>query len=333
MEISTVSVFYINMILESLAEQGWDRHKLLEKTNFSQEVLSEKKARIPRSDYVKFAARLAMQMQDECFGLLEQPMKPGTFAMLCHACINCENLEHFLRRFNKFWSVVNNSFELRLVRSGESARCYVIPAEGRVHASNLIVMLAMAVTHRLSSWTIDRTIALKSVHLTCERPENADDYNLLLAAPIQFCQAENAIEFHSDYLDTTIEKDELELRDFLKSSAIQLMSELELDSSLSAQIKAMIKKDSKDTFKTFEEIAQALGFATATLRRRLRSEGVTYQDIKDSVRRDSAIYYLSRTTMSLDEVAEMAGFSEPTSFYRAFKRWTGTSPRAYSSPS
>jgi AraC-like DNA-binding protein len=72
-----------------------------------------------------------------------------------------------------------------------------------------------------------------------------------------------------------------------------------------------------------------MNYTSATLRRRLRSEGTSYQEIKDAVRRDTAIQYLSMKSMSIEEVAEKSGFSEPTSFFRAFKRWTGTSPRAY----
>jgi AraC-like DNA-binding protein len=72
-----------------------------------------------------------------------------------------------------------------------------------------------------------------------------------------------------------------------------------------------------------------LGYAPTTLKRRLIAEGSTYQSIKNAVRRDSAIYHLAEGEMSIDDIALAAGFADPPSFFRAFKRWTGTSPRAY----
>ena len=58
-----------------------------------------------------------------------------------------------------------------------------------------------------------------------------------------------------------------------------------------------------------------------TLRRRLREEGSSYQEIKDNIRRDAAIGYLSRPQLSIMEIAQMMGFSEPSTFHRAFKKW------------
>ena len=96
-----------------------------------------------------------------------------------------------------------------------------------------------------------------------------------------------------------------------------------------SQIRGMIKGQVHDQFPEFEAVADSLHLTPITLRRRLRAEGSTYQQIKDDIRRDSAIYNLSRGKMSIEEVAESGGFTESTSFYRAFKRWTGVTPRDY----
>jgi AraC-like DNA-binding protein len=93
----------------------------------------------------------------------------------------------------------------------------------------------------------------------------------------------------------------------------------------------MIKGDVGGQVPDFNTIAKTLNMNTATLRRRLRAEGSSYQQLKDDIRRDTAIYHLGRGNASMDQVAECVGFSEPTSFFRAFKRWTGVTPRAYMS--
>ena len=66
-----------------------------------------------------------------------------------------------------------------------------------------------------------------------------------------------------------------------------------------------------------------------TLRRRLKEGNTSYQEIKDTIRKDASIYYLSKPELSIDEIALLMGFSEASSFHRAFKKWTGKTPSVY----
>ena len=64
-----------------------------------------------------------------------------------------------------------------------------------------------------------------------------------------------------------------------------------------------------------------------SLSRKLKAEGVTFERVLDELRRRMALHYLLKEKVSVNEVAYLLGFSEPAAFSRAFKRWTGTSPR------
>jgi AraC-like DNA-binding protein len=66
-----------------------------------------------------------------------------------------------------------------------------------------------------------------------------------------------------------------------------------------------------------------------TLRRKLKQEKTSFQDIKDQVRRDLAIYHLSQSKLGLDQIAQKVGFTETSTFHRAFKKWTGVTPGHY----
>ena len=329
MEITTVPIYYVSAVLDALEQRGWDRTALLKKFDFSEELLLAEKARITRSDYLRFTGYLSLKLQDESFGLLEAPLKPGTFAMLCHACITCDTLGHFLHRMAKYATIANSGIVLEITRNKDYATLCVKPPNSDIYSEDLYVMLALAVAHRLISWVIDHNLPLKTVSLCRKRPFYASDYDLLFSAPINFEQHESYIRFSSEYLDTEIAQDERSLRIFLQDSGTNLMSNLSTDHSLTSKIRDQLKEQVTDQFPNFNEISDSLGYAPTTLKRKLLAEGSTYQNIKDAVRRDIAIYYLSSGSMSVDEVAARAGFSDPPSFFRAFKRWTGTSPRAY----
>jgi AraC-like DNA-binding protein len=76
-------------------------------------------------------------------------------------------------------------------------------------------------------------------------------------------------------------------------------------------------------------VAQALDVHPQTLRRRLSGEGITFKEIKNQLRRDTALHLLGKQGVSIEEIAYRSGFSESSAFIRAFKGWTGVTPYTY----
>jgi AraC-like DNA-binding protein len=74
-------------------------------------------------------------------------------------------------------------------------------------------------------------------------------------------------------------------------------------------------------------IAGKLGVSRQTLFRKLKAEGVTFERVLDELRYRMAADYLGARKVSVNETAYLVGFSEPAAFSRAFKRWSGSSPR------
>jgi len=66
-----------------------------------------------------------------------------------------------------------------------------------------------------------------------------------------------------------------------------------------------------------------------SLQRRLNDEGTSYKDLLDETRRELASHYMAESHRSINEITYLLGFSEPSNFSRAFRRWTGCSPSAY----
>ena len=77
-----------------------------------------------------------------------------------------------------------------------------------------------------------------------------------------------------------------------------------------------------------EVIARELGLSRPSLARRLKAEGSTYEGVRDALRRKLAVFYLDSARATVNETAALLGFSEASAFSRAFKRWTGRSPRS-----
>ncbi len=78
-----------------------------------------------------------------------------------------------------------------------------------------------------------------------------------------------------------------------------------------------------------EAICEELGVSRSTMQRQLAAEGQAYQSILNRVRRDLAVRYLTKSTLSQSQVAGLLGFADPKSFQRAFKSWTGKPPERF----
>lgn len=74
------------------------------------------------------------------------------------------------------------------------------------------------------------------------------------------------------------------------------------------------------------DIATTLELSTRTLQRQLKDEGTTFRALLQDTRKKLALQYLQRTRLNSTELAFLLGFGQPTSFFRAFRRWTGASP-------
>jgi AraC-like DNA-binding protein len=119
------------------------------------------------------------------------------------------------------------------------------------------------------------------------------------------------------------------LRDYFDDECRRLLDELGAGTSLVDQLRKKLigAMDGGDT--SVEAMAKTLGMSARSLQRRLADEGTRYNDLLGDVRAEFAKRYLARGTISASEVAYLIGFTEPPAFFKAFKRWTGMTPREF----
>jgi AraC-like DNA-binding protein len=99
--------------------------------------------------------------------------------------------------------------------------------------------------------------------------------------------------------------------------------------SLVLEIRELLKAHIGQDMPTLNDIAARLYMSSQTLRRKLAAVGINFQKLKNQLRCDVAMDLLKFPELSIEEVSEKVGFSEQSTFYRAFKKWTGTTPGAY----
>jgi len=150
-------------------------------------------------------------------------------------------------------------------------------------------------------------------------------------APIRQGQPHVGMTFDASWLDLPVVQTAQSLREFFAGAPANLIVKYRDTSSLTDRIRRLLKRRLGGELPSLEEVGDALAVTPQTLRRRLREEGRGFQQIKDELRRDTAIEYLAQTRLPLIEIANRVGFSEASTFHRAFKNWTGVAPGEYRS--
>ena len=151
---------------------------------------------------------------------------------------------------------------------------------------------------------------------------------MFLANPLQFEQDQTALVFSSKLLEKRVTQNEQSLRHFLRHPALIMLTQNYARNSWTSRVRDIIRRQLLD-MPELGEVADSLDIHPQTLRRRLSTEGSTFKEIKNQVRRDTALHFLGKQGLSIEEIAHRAGFSESSAFIRAFKGWTGVTPYTY----
>ena len=161
------------------------------------------------------------------------------------------------------------------------------------------------------------------------RPSHADEYQLFFYGEHKFNQPRTLLRFHQKDLDLPIIRSRQDLAELMKEAPYVFLVKPNNTASINAQIRRILEVNTESEMPDFESVAFQLNTSTQTLRRRLKDESTSFQAIKDQVRRDLAICHLSENKYSINDIALKVGFTEPSTFHRAFKKWTGVTPGDY----
>ncbi len=172
-------------------------------------------------------------------------------------------------------------------------------------------------------------LGVLEVHVTHPAPAYASEYDRLFHAPTSFGTAWNAMRLDEEWLARSAGRPPSYLFGVFLEHAEALLARLEKTGTTKGQVESLLLPVLHTGHASIETIAGRMGVSRQTLYRRLKQEGVTFEQVLDGIRHRLALDYLSARKTSVNQTAYLLGFSSPGAFSRAFKRWTGTSPRFF----
>lgn len=169
---------------------------------------------------------------------------------------------------------------------------------------------------------------MRALHVTHAEPEYRAEYERIFRVPVVFGSDRNAVLTDDAWLDLTTPLLPRAVNEVLRAHAEGLLKKLEGSKTTRGRVEGLLARALHTGGVSVEAVAAEMGLSRQTLFRKLKAEGVTFEQVLDELRHRLALQHLGGGKASVSETAYLLGFSDPAAFSRAFKRWTGSSPRA-----
>lgn len=326
-ERGTISIHFVQEALRCVRERGLSVDGFLQRAGIPAAFVVEPLARVSPAQFGALWRDIARELDDEFFGLDAHPARQGTYVLMCHSVLDCDNLGHALKRILRFMRLVLDDMHGSLTVEGEQAVLQLHDRQGPQRVFAYATFLIMV--YGLACWLTGRRLHLSEGAFRCPEPDVSAEYRVLFCEALQFDAPQTRLCFPASDLLLPIIQNPGTLQTFFKSVPDNFLVKYRNPKSLAARIRRRLREQPPAGWPDLAVLCAELHLTEATLRRRLREEGHTYQAIKDDLRRDMAITQLQDSRRSIEDIASDLGFAEPAAFYRAFKKWTGAKPSDY----
>jgi len=261
---------------------------------------------------------------------LESPrtVSISDYGLLGYAMMSSATLEQAVQIAVKYHKLAGAMFELAYEVDGDEAVLridHLLPG-GRV--GQYTVEELFAGISRLIGLLLGRDHKPSRILLNYESPEYAEKHLQCFRCPVIFNQPSCQYRFSREELSKSLAEADANTARICEESCRKLLNQMEIEEDIISRICHLLLSTPGE-FPKLDAVANKLSLGARTLRRRLNDLGTSYQRILDDVRRELAIEYLRTTNLTVQEIAELLGYSEVTNFRRAFMRWVELSPYQY----
>lgn len=316
-------------MVELARQRGWDIERMLAEVGIPPALLGEGRSRVTRDQAAALVQHLWRVTDDELLGLGLRPVSRGTFRMVCFGLIGAPTVGAAIRRFESFGRSLPGFPPVRLTVDGDVARLSFDISDIR-QPVGLLIDTMLAMTQRFLGWAAGRRIRLRQVEVPYPLTPGVDDYDVTFGAPVVFCAPAPALVFDAALLDAPLIRTEDDLVAFLRAAPAGVIGNHDYSVSLAGQVRRILERGLTGDWPSVDAVAAELTMSPQTLRRKLHDEEhTTAREIREQILRDAAITALVRGDETVAALSRRLGFSEPSAFSRAFRRWTGSPPGSY----
>ncbi len=317
------------LIEQTLRHYKCEPAALFLKAGIDIERVNDPDARFPLTRMQKLWRYAVDEAGDPCFGLTAgELLQPAALHGLGLAWLASDTLYDGLARLARFSRLITTAATVQLEKTEHSVDLTVLPPaelESFVYAG---LDAGMAFFLRMCRITGGPDISPVRVVLMRPRPACADRFAAFFSAPIEYGADTNLLSFNNDRAHVSQPYANPELARINDQSVVDYLARFDRD-SISMRVRAAIIERLTDGTPSQGNIAESLHVSLRSLQRKLNTEDTNFKSLLEGTRHDLALQYIREQHRTISEVTYLLGFSEPSNFSRAFRRWTGMSPAEF----
>jgi AraC-like DNA-binding protein len=322
-----VSVIFVRAIVSELQSRGVSPAHALAGLGVRDDQLNDLRARFSYAEMDRIIDKAIELTDDPGLGLTIGSNAPESMLQLLgHLVVSCRTLRDAWGLFERYVPLVAEGMSWSLTEDSELARfTYHCPvsyvASSRFSAEYALAMVLRITRHFLPQHNEHPELVL----FEHAEPPYSARYASLFRCPVKYAQPNNVLIFPRAFLDVQQLHADPAMHNALREMAERFLHELEGPRSTADRVRALLGYEADLANIDVVKLARSVGLTPRSLRRRLAAESVSLTALIDQARCRLACEELRREG-SIKAIAERVGFSEPSAFHRAFKRWTGQTP-------
>jgi AraC-like DNA-binding protein len=326
---TTCAAFWVKGIADTLEAAGLDIHALFEEAGLELAALSDPDARFP-TEGISLLWQLAMTRSgNPAIGVTNSSVvKPGSFDVIAYVMMSSPNLLGTLERCVRYVDVLSDAATLTLADDHEGRRLILELFGGKHPVPRQRFEFDLMTVLSFCRWVTNRDLRPLALELRFPPPADLRPFQDAFKCPLRFNAQANALVFARADMTLPLPTAHAELAEVHERIACEHLQRLD-PAQTCHRVRAMIIRHLPDGEPRRTKIAAILGMSERTLHRRLAAEGTSFQRLLDDTRRGLAQHYLGQREVSLADTAYLLGFSDQSTFFRATRRWFGSSPRHY----
>jgi len=334
----TVAAGAVRALLEFAISRGANRETLAERSHIDPSELQDRDHRVPFSKYVALMKAGQQLCHDPALALhFGESVPMAEISLGCQVGAYSETMAEGLALINRYAPLTIDVGTVgggnRFVFERGDGEVWIIDTRENPNDFPELTESGFARMVSTGRARMGGKPLLKAVHVTHAAPAYRSEYDRIFGVPVVFQSRRNALLADDSWMARKPPRTSRPMLDALTAHSEALLEKLESSKSTRGRVENLLAPMLQDGGANMGAVAGQLGLSRQSLFRKLKAEGVTFEEVLDGLRHTLALRCLNGEGLSVKETAFRLGFSEPASFSRAFKRWTGTSPVLRKSPS
>jgi AraC-like DNA-binding protein len=331
---ATISASLLIDFLGYLERQGLSAEPVCRAAKVDRRRLDDPSARVAASAMERLWAAAEQLTGDADLGLHSaESYNPGALSIVGYVILSCRTAGAALACLARYAPLLNEGLQVALTQEQGTTHCRfgaVDTLDSFLQRTPRQAMetLAAGIVLTLARLATPPPVPLQ-VSFRHPAPPSIAEHRRLLGPELRFGQAENSVVYPSAALEASLLSADPALLDMFEADARRRLAQLPAQGAISARVQTLLGARLKGEVPSLAAIASELAMSERSIQRSLREEATSYRELVDAVRKDLALLHLARPGTSAADVAFLLGFSEPSAFTRAFRRWTGSSPTRF----